>query len=118
ALGSTEATVATLRSLKALGVRLAIDDFGVGYSAFSYLRRFPVDSLKLDRDFINGLGYDAQATAIVQAVMKVAKALHLTVTAEGVEIEEQLVQLRGLKCERAQGFYFSRPQPGSNVTGL
>ncbi|MBD2184596.1 EAL domain-containing protein [Planktothrix sp. FACHB-1355] len=104
-----DATIATLYKLKNLGIQLAIDDFGTGFSALSYLKRFPVDTLKIDRSFIKGLGYNREDTAIVHAVIAFAKALHLSVTAEGIETAEQLSQLQALRCDRGQGYYFSQP---------
>jgi EAL domain-containing protein (putative c-di-GMP-specific phosphodiesterase class I) len=114
-----EATVATLRSLKALGVHLAIDDFGTGYSSLSYLRRFPVDTLKVDRSFVSGLDGSGEDTAIVSAIISLAKALDLTVVAEGVETEAQLRELRRFSCDAAQGYLLGRPQSASDtVTAL
>jgi diguanylate cyclase (GGDEF)-like protein/PAS domain S-box-containing protein len=106
-----QATVQTLQALKSLGVRLAIDDFGTGYSSLAYLKHFPVDVLKVDRAFVDGLGRDAQDVAIVRSVITIAKSLDLTVTGEGVETAEQLSVLRALGCDEAQGYYFARPQP-------
>jgi diguanylate cyclase (GGDEF)-like protein/PAS domain S-box-containing protein len=111
ALDHSEATVTGLRGLKDLGVRLAIDDFGTGYSALNYLKRYPVDTLKIDRSFIRGLGTDPEDMAIVHAVIAFARILKLHVIAEGIETPEQLAQLRALGCERGQGYYFSRPLP-------
>ncbi len=105
----SEASDTTLRELKQLGVLLAIDDFGTGYCSLNYLKRFPVDTLKIDRSFINGLGHNPEDTAIVRAVIAFAKALSLSVTGEGIETAEQLAQLRTLECHRGQGYYFSRP---------
>ncbi len=104
-------SLATLRELKALGVKLALDDFGMGYSSLSYLKHFPVDSIKLDRSFISGLGNNRQDTAVVYAAVSFAKALHLTITAEGIENNAQVEQLRALGCELGQGFLFSKPLP-------
>ena len=104
-----ESSIESLLGLKALGVRLAIDDFGTGYSSLGYLRRFPVDVVKIDRSFVAGLGTDPAATAIVAAVVNLSHALGLCVVAEGVETQEQLVALRALRCDRAQGFHWSRP---------
>jgi diguanylate cyclase (GGDEF)-like protein/PAS domain S-box-containing protein len=106
----------TLASLKALGVQLAIDDFGTGYSSLSYLKRFPVDAVKVDRAFVDGLGTDPHHTALVAAILAMADALDLTVTAEGVETQDQLAHLRRLQCHKAQGFYLSRPLPAPEVT--
>ena len=104
-------SVEALLGLKALGVRLAVDDFGTGYSSLSYLRRFPVDVVKVDRSFVAGLGVDPAADAIVAAVVNLAHALGLTVVGEGVETEEQLVALRALGCDRAQGHLWSGALP-------
>jgi diguanylate cyclase (GGDEF)-like protein len=108
----------TLRGLRALGVRVAIDDFGVGYSSLSYLRRFQVDALKIDRSFIGGLGTHRDDSAIVAATIGLAHALDLSVTAEGVETREQVEHLRRLGCDAAQGFYFARPAPLEGLSKL
>jgi diguanylate cyclase (GGDEF)-like protein/PAS domain S-box-containing protein len=100
-----------LCSLKALGLRLAIDDFGTAYSSLSYLRRFPIDILKIDQSFIAQLGTDPESTAIVTSVVHLAKALNLAIVAEGVETRAQLTQLELLGCHLAQGYYWSRPVP-------
>lgn len=107
----------TLHRLKALGVQIAIDDFGTGYASLDYLRRFPLDQLKIDRAFIAGLGRDDGDTAIVRAVVGLAHALGLDVVVEGVENTIQLERLRGLGCEQGQGFYFGRPVPAESIAG-
>ena len=108
-----EFAVSTLRDLKALGLKVSIDDFGTGYSSLAYLRRFPLDELKVDKSFVDGLGRDPEATAIVAAVMGMAHALDLSVVAEGVETEAQVLALRGLGCDEAQGYHYAKPQwPG------
>ena len=104
-----ERTDQVVAALRGLGVRLAIDDFGTGYSSLSYARRFPVDELKIDRSFIDGLGRSGEDAAIVTAAIAFARALHLTVTAEGVETTDQAIRLRALGCDRAQGYLFARP---------
>ena len=106
-----ETTIEALDALRALGVSLSIDDFGTGYSSLGYLRRFPVDSVKVDRSFVDGLGTESEDSAIVAAVVGLGHALGLSVVAEGVETELQLAELRALGCDRAQGFWFARPQP-------
>ena len=107
------AAVVALRGLKALGVELAIDDFGTGYSSMSYLKRFPVDYLKIDRSFVAGLGNgDGDDEVIAAGMVSLAHALGLGVVAEGVETEAQLARLREMGCEVAQGFYFSKPLDG------
>src|SRR5215208_6836738 len=112
----TYSTDRTLRNLKRMGVQLAIDDFGLGYSSLSYLKRFPVDFLKIDRSFIAGLkrepnGVSTKDTEIVKAMIELTHALGLKVIAEGVETSEQLMRLRNMKCNFAQGNYFSEPLP-------
>jgi diguanylate cyclase (GGDEF)-like protein len=107
----TNATIKALHELKELGVKLAIDDFGTGYSSLSYLRQFPVDMLKIDRSFVDGLGREAHDTELVRSVIAMAKSLSLAVTSEGIETTEQLHQLLELGCDRGQGFYFARPLP-------
>src|SRR5215217_3121334 len=111
----TSSAERTLRNLKRMGVQLAIDDFGLGYSSLSYLKRFPVDFLKIDRSFIAGLRGEpngvSKDTEITKAMIELTHALGLRVIAEGVETSEQLAQLRNMKCDFAQGNYFSEPLP-------
>lgn len=106
------------RRSKSLGVRLAIDDFGTGYSSLSHLRRFPIDILKIDKSFVDGLDQEVEDTAIVHAVITLAKTMGLEVVAEGIEKGGQLAQLRGLECESAQGYFFARPVPGEAISAL
>jgi len=103
------ATLAKLHELKDLGIRLAIDDFGTGYSSLGYLKRFPVDTLKIDRSFVKGLSHEGGDSAIVRAVVTVAKSLNMDVTAEGIETDQQRLELKALGCEFGQGFLFGRP---------
>ena len=107
-----------LDALKTVGVRLAIDDFGTGYASLSYLKRLPVDCLKIDRSLIKGVGHDTEDTAIVRAVVTLAQSLRIVVTAEGVETAEQLYQLRALGCEQGQGYYFARPVAADRLPEL
>ena len=118
AVDDVESTVATLRELKEMGVVLAIDDFGTGYSSLAYIKRFPIDVLKIARPFVDGLGVDPEDTALVRATIAFAKALKLAVTGEGIETAEQLVQLRALGCDTGQGYYFAKPLPGEAVGEL
>ena len=115
AMDQPSATATNLHALKSLGVKLAIDDFGTGYSSLSYLQRFPVDTLKVDGSFIARLGHDQESTAVVRAVVALAQALGVAVTAEGAETGEQLSLLRELGCTFAQGFYFSKPLPEDEI---
>jgi predicted signal transduction protein with EAL and GGDEF domain len=105
----TEATIGTLRRLSDLGVRIALDDFGTGYSSMSYLRRFPVQKIKIDRSFVIEVTGNRSDTAIVRAVGGLARDLGLTVAAEGVETQEQADRLRELGCHELQGYHFGRP---------
>jgi diguanylate cyclase (GGDEF)-like protein/PAS domain S-box-containing protein len=112
----TEANIDKLRALKAVGITLSVDDFGTGYSSLAYLKRFPVDVLKVDRAFVQGLPEDREDAAIVAAVIGLGHALDLTVVAEGVETVEQRDALRRGGCEVGQGYLFSRPQPAALLT--
>ncbi|WP_345813427.1 EAL domain-containing protein [Paraburkholderia sp. PREW-6R] len=108
-LGDTEQALHTLHRLRELGVEVAVDDFGTGYSSLAYLTRFPLNRLKIDRSFVVRMGSDAQCAALVGAIIAMAHALKLRVTAEGVETAGQAAQLEALGCDEAQGFWFSRP---------
>jgi diguanylate cyclase (GGDEF)-like protein len=106
-----DASWAALREAKQLGLTLALDDFGTGYSSLTYLRRFSLDLLKIDKSFIDGLGHAREDETIVEHVIAMAKALGIVTVAEGVETEAQVEQLRALNCDLAQGYWFSHPQP-------
>ncbi len=105
-----------LQALKALGVRLVLDDFGTGYSSLSYLTRLPLDVLKVDRSFVDGLGNEPRDTAITETIIAMSRALSLDVVAEGVETPEQVNELSRLGCTLAQGFHFSRAVPAREIT--
>jgi len=113
-----DTTLSTLNALKTIGVGLALDDFGTGYSSLSYLQRLPVDNVKIDRSFVLGLDTDGPDTRIVRAIIEMAKALGIVVTAEGVETEEQLERLITLHSDLGQGYLLGRPQPPDELTPL
>lgn len=110
--------ISTLEKLNELGVRLVLDDFGTGYSSLAYLNRFPFHALKIDRSFVEALGIEQEATAIVEAIIGMARALSLEVIAEGVESEIQLSELRRLECDYAQGHLFHAAMPEREVSRL
>jgi diguanylate cyclase (GGDEF)-like protein/PAS domain S-box-containing protein len=112
------APVTVLASLREYGLRLMLDDFGTGYSSLAYLKRFPLDVLKIDRSFVSGLGRDEEDSAIVAAIVQMARTLGLTVVAEGVERPEQLERLRELGCDRVQGRLIAEPMPAADVERL
>ena len=115
-IGTLDANTAALDRLRALGIRISLDDFGSGYSSLSYLKRLPADILKIDRSFTKGLGLEVEDTAIVQTVVDLAHILGMEVVAEGVEVEEQETLLREMGCDFAQGYLFSRPLPPEAVS--
>jgi diguanylate cyclase (GGDEF)-like protein len=117
-LQNTEATLATLHQLRAIGVRIAMDDFGVGYSSLSYFQSFPFDKIKLDRSFISGLSDGNSALAILRAVASLGANLSIVTTAEGVETEEQLAQIRREGISQIQGFLISPPRPAREIAQL
>ena len=110
-MADTEAAAVSLRQLRSLGLHLSVDDFGTGYSSLTYLKRFPVEAIKVDRSFVSGLGLESDDTSIVEAVVRLGHSLGLSVVAEGVETPLQLNRLRELGCDRAQGYLFGRPRP-------
>jgi EAL domain-containing protein (putative c-di-GMP-specific phosphodiesterase class I) len=105
-------------ALKRLGVRIALDDFGTGYSSLSYLNRFAVDTLKVDRSFVQAIPGDRSVCMMVSAIVNLARSLGLTVVVEGTETEEQIAWLSSLGSIEAQGFLFSRPVPAEAVPAL
>jgi len=115
---NNDATLATLHQIRELGVRIAMDDFGTGYSSLSYLRRFPFDKIKIDRSFVSDLTKRADAKAIVQAVLDLARSLKMTTTAEGVETPEQRKVLESIGCDEMQGYLLSPAVPASQIIEL
>jgi EAL domain-containing protein (putative c-di-GMP-specific phosphodiesterase class I) len=107
-----------LTSLKAIGLQLAVDDFGTGFSSLTHLQRLPVDIIKIDRSFIAGLTHGEKELAIIQSLIDMGRRLRLTVVAEGVETAEQLALLRDLGCDIAQGFHMARPVSSTDMTAL
>ncbi len=116
--GSVDHCFAVLSQLQNLGIHIAIDDFGTGYSSFSYLKRFPLNTLKIDRSFIKDICHDKDDAAITSAIIAMARGLQLKVVAEGVENSEQVAFLHLRNCEIGQGYLFSRPQPADQITEL
>lgn len=110
--------IETLKALKSLGIALAIDDFGTGYSSLSYLKRFPVDKLKIDREFVRNLPQDQEDLAITRAIIALGKSLNLQLIAEGVETTEQYKLLLSEGCEQMQGYLFKPPISANNMKKL
>jgi diguanylate cyclase (GGDEF)-like protein/PAS domain S-box-containing protein len=110
-----DVSLARLLDLKFLGVRLAIDDFGTGYSSLAYLQRFPLDVLKVDKAFVDGVAHGPEEAALAAAIVRLGHSLHLRTVAEGVEQPEQVAHLRRLGCQEAQGYLFARPLPASQI---
>ncbi len=118
AMRSPDVAVETLRSLKALNVRIALDDFGTGYSGLSYLTRFPIDTLKIDRSFVAGMHDSPEDLAIVRTILAFADSLGLETVAEGIELSSQRKQLLDLGCDYGQGYYFSHAVPADKIPAL
>ena len=114
----SKSTAITLRALRDMGIHLALDDFGLGYSSLSYLKRFPIEALKIDQSFVRDLTTDADDASIVSAVIGMGENLRMQVVAEGVETLEQLEFLREHRCPVGQGYYFSRPLVAEDLTGM
>ena len=114
-LADVKASTVALRNLRSLGLHLAVDDFGTGYSSLTYLKRFPVEAIKIDRSFVAGLGLDVDDTTIVEAVVNLGHSFGIDVIAEGLETPLQLARLRAMGCDRGQGYLFGRPRPASIV---
>ncbi|HJW93180.1 MAG TPA: PAS domain S-box protein [Thermoanaerobaculia bacterium] len=113
AMQNAELSLSIMKRLKEMGIRISIDDFGTGYSSLNYLKRFPIDTVKIDQDFVRDLGAESSDGAIISAVISMARALRLRVVAEGVETEEQLAFLQREQCAEIQGFLYSRPLPAA-----
>jgi diguanylate cyclase (GGDEF)-like protein/PAS domain S-box-containing protein len=113
-----EQVIGKLHELKQMGLHISIDDFGTGYSSLNYLKRFPIDTLKIDQSFVQEISTDTEGAAIVTAIITLGHALRLNVIAEGVETEEQLEYLRSLNCDEVQGFLFSKPLTADDFTQL
>jgi diguanylate cyclase (GGDEF)-like protein/PAS domain S-box-containing protein len=113
-----DATSEVLQSLSAMGIRIAVDDFGTGYSNLSYLKRFPINTLKLDKSFVHDIPANADIATIVRSVIHMGQSLHLQVVAEGVENADQLKFLQAYNCAEGQGYYFSKPLPPSECQAL
>lgn len=117
-LEKSDEVLATLHALRALGVRISMDDFGTGYSSLSYLRSFPFDKIKIDQSFVRGLASNLDAQAIVRSIISLGVGLGVTITAEGVETEDELSHLRMEGCHEGQGFLFSRARPNAEIIQL
>jgi diguanylate cyclase len=113
-----EANVTTLAELRNTGVRIAIDDFGTGYSSISYLKRLPVDLVKIDKSLVDGVATEPGVWALVQAILGLISAVGLETVAEGIEVSAQVAHLEALGCTRGQGYYFARPLPGLELEEL
>jgi diguanylate cyclase (GGDEF)-like protein/PAS domain S-box-containing protein len=117
-MNDTEENLALLVRLKSLGVRLAIDDFGTGYSSLAYLRRFPVDTLKIDRSFVERIGLPSEDAVLAGTIVQLGQSLGMSTVAEGIENDSQFLALRRMGCSRGQGYYFSRPLPAAEAAEL
>jgi EAL domain-containing protein (putative c-di-GMP-specific phosphodiesterase class I) len=117
-VGDADAVITRLQDLKEIAVRVAVDDFGTGYSSLAYLKRFPIDVLKIDRSFVSGVGNAPEDSAILSAIVRMAHSLGMDVVAEGIETREQVSALRLLGCGRGQGYFFSRPLPAEALQTL
>ncbi|MBI4800194.1 MAG: EAL domain-containing protein [Desulfarculus sp.] len=113
-----EASIATMQRIRALGIRISLDDFGTGYSSLFYLKKLPIDAIKIDRAFVRDLPHNREDVAIIQGIIAMATSLNLQVVAEGGETKEQMDFLRSSRCHLMQGFYFSRPVPGEDLDGI
>jgi EAL domain-containing protein (putative c-di-GMP-specific phosphodiesterase class I) len=115
-LNDVEAVFAIFRQLRQTGARIVLDDFGTGFSSLSYLLRFPFDKIKIDRSFIKDLAQDCNALVLVRSLIQMARGLGVTVTAEGIETQEQLDIVRAEGCTEIQGFYIGEPRPAAEIS--
>jgi len=113
-----ESAIIILKKLRSMGIRISLDDFGMGYSALNYLARFPVDALKIDKTFIKMIGVQEESLKIIEMIKALADHLGLILIAEGVEDSKQIPFLRSINCEYAQGFYFAKPLDSQSATSL
>jgi len=117
-MNNAEQSVKTISELRKMGIRVSIDDFGTGYSSLSYLHRLPVDTLKIDRSFVNSVGENGEDSEILQTIISLAKNLKMRVIAEGIETESQLNILKNLGCDYGQGYLMSKPLPNDVMEEL
>jgi predicted signal transduction protein with EAL and GGDEF domain len=117
-MNNNEATLTALHQLRDFGVRISMDDFGTGYSSLSHLRSFPFDKIKIDQSFVRGLAERPDSIAIIRAVAGLGLSFGVSTTAEGVETQEQLDQMRAEGCTEVQGYFYSRPVPASEIAQL
>ena len=107
-----------MNDLKSIGVKISLDDFGTGYSSLNYLKRLPIDTIKIDKSFIDEITEDSKEEAIAESIISLAHKMNLSVIAEGIETKKQLEFIKEQKCDKAQGFYFSKPLPVEEVEKL
>ncbi|MBR9905847.1 MAG: EAL domain-containing protein, partial [Gammaproteobacteria bacterium] len=117
-IGKIEETIARMHQLKALGISFAMDDFGTGYSSLQYLKRLPLDQIKIDQSFVRDLDQDSDDRTIVQTIIAMGRALNLNVIAEGVETREHWRYLNQHQCHAYQGYYFCKPVAAEEIAGL
>ncbi|MGI4798647.1 MAG: EAL domain-containing protein, partial [Janthinobacterium lividum] len=117
-LQEPETTVLMLRQLRAYGIAISMDDFGIGYSSLSYISKFPFDKVKIDRSFVAAAGQGTSAAAIIGAVAELCRSLGITTTAEGIETFEQLQQVISLGCTQGQGYFFAPPRRVADIPAL
>src|SRR5690349_19738701 len=113
-----ESTAAVLIALKTIGVRLAIDDFGTGYSSLSYLQQFPIDTLKIDKSFVDGIGSEPERATLASAIIELGKTLGLKTVAEGIEQPGQASELALLGCDVGQGYHFAKPMDRDRLEAM